>query len=510
MPINPALLIAAPMLQDSFVDKNGTPMANGTVTCYHDDSRTTLKNWYYQTGTPGAYTYIALPNPLTLSAAGTITDINGVDTIPFFYPYLETDETIIDKYYITIVNQFDTNQITRANFPYNVTAMGAPTTVTSFKNLIVNNGFWRNIQPNTLNVLPNVGVNLTNATAVTVAPSQHDGFTAPDIIFSKSVTGSGDSVTFIPFPLSNQLLITNPNTNTPEYYLQHNCISPTTGETFKYYQFPIALHVNSLANVNYTVSIQAQNAGPVSSTASTIELRLLQYTGTGTTSPNPTVIQQTPLVLTPGWATYTLTDVFPPTAGLTLGAGADDGLFLQVWMPLNTACTINFTKLSLYLTTNAVPEYDFQTYDDVNAIISSSRTGDIRISLNFFGEITSFLSGAFGWVNANDGTIGTAASGATSRANADTWPLYNLLWNNVSQTWAPVTGGRGANPYADFSANKPIQLPLQLSRVIGEVGPGAGLTNWVLGQSTAATIAASPPDTPLGTAAVFYNVYYKL
>src|SRR5271163_2202471 len=87
-------LVAAPMLQDSFVDKDGTPMSGGTITCYHDNSRTTLKNWYYQSGTPGAYTYITLPNPLTLSAAGTICDINGVDTIPFFYPWSETDETV--------------------------------------------------------------------------------------------------------------------------------------------------------------------------------------------------------------------------------------------------------------------------------------------------------------------------------------------------------------------------------------------------------------------------------
>ncbi len=73
MTINTALLIAAPMLQDLLVDKDGTPMAGGTITLYHDNSRTTLKNWYYQSGTPGNYTYVPLPNPLTLSAAGTIT-----------------------------------------------------------------------------------------------------------------------------------------------------------------------------------------------------------------------------------------------------------------------------------------------------------------------------------------------------------------------------------------------------------------------------------------------------
>ena len=49
-----------------------------------EEVRTTLKNWYYQTGTAGAYTYEALPNPLTLSAAGTVCDDNGADVIPFF------------------------------------------------------------------------------------------------------------------------------------------------------------------------------------------------------------------------------------------------------------------------------------------------------------------------------------------------------------------------------------------------------------------------------------------
>ncbi len=116
MPIDTALLIAAPILQDYLVDKTGIPMAGGTITCYHDNSRTTLKNWYYQSGTPGNYTYIPLDNPLTLSAAGTIQDTNGVDTIPFFYPYSETNSNILDPYYITIVNFFKTNVITRANF----------------------------------------------------------------------------------------------------------------------------------------------------------------------------------------------------------------------------------------------------------------------------------------------------------------------------------------------------------------------------------------------------------
>ena len=514
MPINQGLLIAAPMLQDSFVDKLGIPMANGTVTCYHDDSRTTLKNWYYQTGTPGLYTFLPLPNPLTLSAAGTICDINGVDTIPFFYPYLESDESIIDKYYITIVNEFGTNQITRANFPYNVAEAGAVTTVTQFSNLIINNGFWRNVLPNTVNSAPPQSIILSTGGASTflipningnfaaiVSPSQHDGFSTPDCQFIKNNLTANDAMAFVAFPLESQLLING--TNTPEYYVVFNCTQAGTNEIQKCFQFPISLHINNLANLNYTVSIQAS-----SSSSSTIELRLLQYTGAGTLSPTPTVIALSPITLTPTFNKYVLTDIFPSAAGLTLGVGNDDAFYLQVSMPMNTLCNVNFTKPSLYLTNNVVPTVDYQSYDQVNAIISSPRSGDVRLSLNLIGVPYTIgpSFGSFGWVYANDGTIGSTASAATSRANNDTFILYYNLWTNVLNAWAPVSGGRGASAIADFAANKTIGLPKQLSRLIGEAGAGAGLTAHALAESTNTGFAAGA--TILGS--VYYDVYYKL
>ena len=63
-----------------------------------------------------------------------------------------------------------------------------------------------------------------------------------------------------------------------------------------------------------------------------------------------------------------------------------------------------------------------------------------------------------GWIAANALTIGNASSGATGRANADTFNLFKWTWNNFSNTQCPVSGGRGANPTADFAANKTIQL----------------------------------------------------
>jgi len=40
-----------------------------------------------------------------------------------------------------------------------------------------------------------------------------------------------------------------------------------------------------------------------------------------------------------------------------------------------------------------------------------------------------------GWVFMNDGTIGDASSGATTRANADTSNLFSLLWAGIVYTW---------------------------------------------------------------------------
>jgi len=84
---------------------------------------------------------------------------------------------------------------------------------------------------------------------------------------------------------------------------------------------------------------------------------------------------------------------------------------------------------------------------------------------------------------ANDGTIGSASSSATTRANADTQALYTLLWNNVSNTYAPVSGGRGASAAADFAANKTIKLLSFMGRAIGVAGAGSGLTSRALGES---------------------------
>lgn len=94
------------------------------------------------------------------------------------------------------------------------------------------------------------------------------------------------------------------------------------------------------------------------------------------------------------------------------------------------------------------------------------------------------------WVLLDDGTIGSATSGATTRANADTLSLFTLLWNNLPDTLAVVSGGRGVSAAADFGFNKTLTLSKALGRVMGVAGTGFGLTSRALGESVGAELHA--------------------
>lgn len=108
----------------------------------------------------------------------------------------------------------------------------------------------------------------------------------------------------------------------------------------------------------------------------------------------------------------------------------------------------------------------------------------LPVTTHVLGDVKPSFSNiaATGWIRMNDDTIGNLASGATARANADTEDLFVLLWNNVSDAFAPVSGGRGATAIDDFNANKTLRFPLINGRVPGGSGTGAGLTARTLGE----------------------------
>lgn len=100
-------------------------------------------------------------------------------------------------------------------------------------------------------------------------------------------------------------------------------------------------------------------------------------------------------------------------------------------------------------------------------------TGDVKASMKATAEPGWILTG---------GTIGDATSGGTRRAAADCEALFTLIYNGMSNTEAPVSGGRGANAAADWAAHKTIAVPDIGGRVvIGKESAASRITAGVCG-----------------------------
>ena len=84
-------------------------------------------------------------------------------------------------------------------------------------------------------------------------------------------------------------------------------------------------------------------------------------------------------------------------------------------------------------------------------------TGEVILSISSTAPV--------GTVAMNGTTIGSAISGATGRANADTQALFELIWTSSDNTLSPIQDAsgapttRGASAAADFAANKRMPVP---------------------------------------------------
>jgi microcystin-dependent protein len=121
---------------------------------------------------------------------------------------------------------------------------------------------------------------------------------------------------------------------------------------------------------------------------------------------------------------------------------------------------------------------------DLLYIEKGSGSGDLRRKITFTNLLSSVASGIVntivptgiivpwlssaapsGWIMASGRTIGSATSGATERANADTANLYALLWASFSNTELPIQDSsgapsvRGSSAANDYAANKRLPLP---------------------------------------------------
>jgi len=156
------------------------------------------------------------------------------------------------------------------------------------------------------------------------------------------------------------------------------------------------------------------------------------------------------------------------------------------------------------------------TVTEVAILDEDTLVSDSNISLATQQSIKAYVDGLIGsatptgcveaylgstapstWVFLDGLTLGNAASSATGRANADTSALFTFFWDNLADSEAAVSTGRGASAAADYAANKTITIPDGRNRTLagGDMGGGASsrLTSGVSGVD-GTTLGASGGD----------------
>lgn len=205
---------------------------------------------------------------------------------------------------------------------------------------------------------------------------------------------------------------------------------------------------------------------------------------------------------TQGWGPYYSQDpTVDPSTALLIDRAQTNQLFNDVTKALQYAQQHCFPPFITTAMNNGAP-FSYSQYDIVllggvayqslvNANTDTPPSANWAVlpnNLNAFstGDIKMTLKTAAdqGWILMNDQTIGDASSGA-GYANANAVNLYTLIWNNVSNTYAPVTGGRGVSAAADFAAHKPMALTKVLGRAlaISGLGTGGNATTHALGST---------------------------
>jgi hypothetical protein len=445
-------------------DNVGRPLGGGYMVPSSSLNPTLRKFVYKDAGGPlgaGPWPLVPIPN-LDPSIRGILFNENGQQG-PFYFAF---DTGNPDDLYFLQVFDSSGNLVWTVD-DYDASGGGGGsviTTVQNAQNLITNNVFWRHIPD-----VPAIG-----SAAFKVAPSVHSALAqtpanaGPDIYFIKTNTTATDSLTFPTFASLygygvNELA----DDVQPVDFLKYTSTVAGNGELKKDLQIPISQNVLNLSGTVVTISFWVIS---LSGIASTINLYWRQFFGDGTNGPTSDVVSLIASIpVTTSWEKQTISVTVPSVATLVppavVGSCHNDGLFLLFRYPLNDTCSIGLTKPSLYLN-NILVKNDYQTYDQIDAVINAPRTGHTVSSID--------ATVPLGYLAMNDTTIGSATSLAVTHDDY-TFPLYNIIWNATNtnattQSWAPVTGGRGVSAIADFSANKPMQILYALGAVIGNVG----------------------------------------
>jgi hypothetical protein len=465
--------VLSPIPKWYFADNAGRPLAGGSMQVKSSLNPSLDKQVFQEpTGT------IPYPNPITFAENGTAG--------PFYWRIDSTQPQ--DLYFLDVFDSSGNPVFNIQDYPIagGGGGGGGGTTALPIKNLVVNNS-----------LINNIGATSTNpiADSTFLCPSAHSNLFYQDMIYFHTGTlGAVDTISFNQFsPFGS-----NPfgSDYVTPYYVNYLCSNNPVAELTKGYRIPLCPFVTMTAGKTFSIKFWARcNTG-----ANTINVRALQYFGSGG-APSPSVrTTDVPFALTNVWTEYSLFINLPVVSGQTPSNSADDGTYLEFSLPVNQSTSIDIAKISCYPGT-IVPLTDFEYIEEIESKAETPRTGMVRQSLNPFSN-NALMNLQAGWIPLNDGTIGSSSSGGTTRANSDTWLLYQMIFNNTvavdcplfDSTGAPIT--KSGTALSNWNANNRIRLPLTLGRVLSNAGPGTNPLGHSYGSDTQTLTGVNlPPHT---------------
>ncbi len=303
--------------------------------------------------------------------------------------------------------------------------------------------------------------NSTNYPAISSSQNDYD-YVTDEWTFERSNNTATVNISQQLFLIGQQTVPAN-----PVGYLHYECgDASAASETYKRFK-QIYQSVQTLSGQKTAFDFVAK-----SDVGSSIAINIQQVYGTGGTPSATVTTNVLTAALTTAWRRYKGLITLPVASG-TLGTDNNDHVALCIDLPLNAfsssldACNVQLKAADQ--TTDFIVNSQEQNYLAMQNLISQSlfKTGCFRQTLD--------NTYAPGWVLCDDSTLGNSASNAT-HAFLSTQALYSVIWNKVTNTYAPIYNSdgtvstRGANAAADYNANKSLSLTKTLGRILATTG----------------------------------------
>lgn len=342
MALDPRYLVTF-SLNELFRDKDtGEPLSNGKIYFYRDISRQDLKPIYTLDGSPPNYTYVQLPNPLSLNADGTPEYLGN--NVPIYY-YPRNADGSIDLYYVEVYSEDDVLQFPRQAWPN--LADEAPDTPQSDVINFIPNGQFRNhldiINPTDPGVITQAETIVAWGGWRFVRPV---GSTARDVVTFERFGSYVESPT-----------------DSPRYAIRVRNESPGAGDSFKdlRVRFADVNKFQSPLGQQWTLGVEGR-----SNTGGNVNIQFVLIKNYGTGGDAPTEAPLGTITLTPVYDIHRLTFDFGDNTGKVIGTQNDDYLEIATRYPTNIQFDASITDYRQLEGNVATPNFPPQTDEQNN------------------------------------------------------------------------------------------------------------------------------------------------